>query len=211
MDDLTADGASRAESAPRRLSTIFGRLAGDAAGPVSVGQIRDALGDRSFAALLALFSVPNLLPFPPGATLILGPPLVIVAVQMAMGQSRVWLPRFVLKKSISAGRFKSMANRHLPRLLKLERLVRPRYWPFAGSGWDDRIIGLFSLVLAVAVTIPIPFGNWLPALGILLIALALSERDGILFYAGIFIGILGLTVIAAVIGAAGAIARILFA
>lgn len=211
MDDMTADSTLRAAHAPRRLSTIIEEIAQKASGPVSVEHVRDALGDRSFAAMLALFSILNLIPFPPGTTLILGPPLVIVAAQMALGQNRVWLPRFVLDKSISQKRFRLLADNHMPRLLRLERLIRPRYWPFSTSGWDDRIIGIFALVLAIAVTIPIPFGNWLPALGVLLIALALSERDGFFFYAGVFIGTLALAVIGAVIGAAGALAGILFA
>ncbi len=211
MDDLTADSALRNGSSPPRLSAIFSQLARDATGPVSIEQIRDALGDRSFAAMLAFFAVVNLLPFPPGTTLLLGPPLIIVAVQMALGHNRVWLPKFLLGKSLSRDRFVSMTDRHLPRLLRLERLIRPRYWPFTGSGWDDRVIGWFALVLAIAVTIPIPFGNWLPALSILLIALALSERDGFLFYAGVFVGTLSITIIAAVIGAAGAVAGMFFA
>ena len=211
MDDMTADSTLRYGSAPRRLSTIIQQLADEASGPVSVEQMRNALGDRSFAAMLAFFSILNLVPFPPGTTLILGPPLVIVACQMALGQTRVWLPQFVLRKSISEERFKGLAARYLPRLLKLETLIRPRYWPFARSGWDDRIIGWMALVLAIAVTIPIPLGNWLPALSILLIAFALSERDGILFYVGVFLGTLSLAIITAVIGAAGALAGILLA
>ena len=181
MDDMTADSIFQSGKQPRRLSAILRKLADTSDGPVSVEQIRNALGDRSFAAMLAFFAVLNLIPFPPGTTLILGPPLIIVAVQMLLGQNRVWLPEFVLKKSISQSRFRSLADRHLPRLLKLETFIKPRYWPFASNGMEDRLIGLFSLVLALAVTIPIPLGNWLPALGILLIALAMSERDGFLF------------------------------
>lgn len=210
MDDMTVESTLRATSPPRRLSVIFRQLSEEAAGPVSVEQIRDALGDRSFAAMLALFSILNLLPFPPGTTLILGPPLVIVALQMALGQSRVWLPQFVLRKSISRERFQGLVKRHLPKLLKLETFVQPRYWPFANRDRDELIIGWLALVLALAVTVPIPLGNWFPALSILLIALALSERDGILFYVGLFLGTLSLAIIAAVIGAAGALAGILF-
>lgn len=210
MNDMSAPNTTEVAYKPRRLSAIILALAQTAKGPVTIEQIRDALGDRSFAALLAVFSIINLLPFPPGATLLFGPPLIIVAAQMALGQTRVWLPRFVLRKSIEPKRFRALAVRHLPRLLKLERLIRPRYWPFSRPGWDDRIIGLFALVLAVAVTIPIPLGNWLPALGILLIALALSERDGIVFGIGTFVGAFALAVIAAVIGAVGAVAAIVF-
>ncbi|MEZ5811141.1 MAG: exopolysaccharide biosynthesis protein [Rhizobiaceae bacterium] len=210
MDDMTAESVLRVANPPRRLSTIISQLAAEAEGPISVERIRNALDDRSFAAMLALFAILNLLPFPPGTTLILGPPLVIVAAQMALGLNRLWLPRMILDKSLGRDRFRALSRRHLPRLLKLERLIKPRNWPFSGRDWADRFIGWICLVLSIAVTLPVPLGNWLPALSVLLIALALSERDGMLFYAGILLGILSLIIIAAVIGTAGAIAGMLF-
>lgn len=212
MSELTARDSTAADRSPRRLSTVIEQLSETASDPITVEQIRDALGDRSFAAMLAVFACVNLLPLPPGTTLILGLPLVIVSMQMVLGHSEVWLPRFLLNKSVAASRFREQANRHLPRIQKLERLIRPRYWPFfAQRGVDDRIIGLISLILAIMVTVPIPLSNWLPALAILLIALALSERDGILFGIGSFIGGLSILVVTAVVGAAGALAHILFA
>lgn len=60
-------------SPPRRLSVIFRQLSARDEASISIGEIRDALGDRSFAALLLLFAALNLLPLPIGSTLILGP------------------------------------------------------------------------------------------------------------------------------------------
>ena len=71
----------------------------------------------------------------------------------------------------------------IPRLIRLERVIRPRYWPFWRKQ-GDRIIGGLALVLAIVVTLPIPLGNWLPALATALLGLALSERDGVLLAVG---------------------------
>src|SRR5690242_9111919 len=73
---------------PRRMSLVFEELSRDASEAVTILQVREALGDRSLAALLAFFAAINLLPLPPGTTVVLGPPLVIVAVQMMLGQAR---------------------------------------------------------------------------------------------------------------------------
>jgi hypothetical protein len=210
MSDMAVTGTSKAAYVPRRLSVVIRALADNATDPLTVGDIRDALGDRSFAALLAFFAVINLLPLPPGTTLILGLPLVIISVQMILGHHRAWLPQFVLRKSVSAARFRALADRHLPRLVRLEKWIQPRYWPFATKGVDDRTIGILSLVLGLTVTVPIPFSNWLPAFAILLLALALSERDGILFGIGTVIGGISILIVAAVLTAAGAVAGILF-
>ena len=205
MDGLeTGRGAGAPlQRRPRRLSQVFARLASDAKDRVTIASILDALGDRSFAALLVLFAAFNLLPLPPPSSAILGLPLLVVAAQLTYGSKRAWLPKFMSEKSISAEQFRSIMDRVIPRLVKLEEFVRPRYWPF----WrrrGDRIIGVMSLVLAVIVTLPIPLGNWLPAFSVALLGLALSERDGILFAIGSGVAIASIGVVTLVFGAATA-------
>src|SRR4051812_33337634 len=187
---------------PRRLSQLFSELSREAEGPVSIATIRDALGDRSFAALLVFFALVNLIPLPPGTSAVLGLPLLIVSAQMVYGSTRVWLPRILVERTISAETFRSLMERVIPRLVRIERLIRPRYWPFWGRR-GDRIIGVIALIMAISVTLPIPLGNWLPAFSTALLGLSLSERDGILFALGSAVGIAAMAVVAFVIGAAG--------
>lgn len=200
--------AGRADTArlrrrPRQLSQLFTKLAEDAEDRVTMGSIRDALGTRSFAALLVLFAAFNLLPLPPGTSAVLGLPLLIVSAQMMLGSKRVWLPRFVTRKSLSAEQFRSIMARVIPRLNQLERYIKPRYWPF----WrrrGDRVIGIVSFLLAIVVTLPIPLGNWLPAFSTALLGLALSERDGILLAVGSAVGVAAFSVVMLVVGTASA-------
>lgn len=194
---------------PRRLSEVFLRLAAEAEGRVTVEAVRDALGDRSFAALLVFFASFNLLPLPPGSSVILGLPLIIVSAQMVMGNKTAWLPAFLMRKSVSAEHFRNFAARSVPRLIYIERLIKPRYWPF----WrrrGDRVIGAIALILSIAVFLPIPLGNWLPAFATALVGLALSERDGVLFAVGCVVGVTSLAVIAVVVASAGAVLTLLW-
>lgn len=187
---------------PRRLSELFKQLAHEAEGAVSIGHIRDALGNRSFAPLLVLFAAFNLLPLPPGASAVLGLPLILISAQMVYGTKQAWLPSYLSNRSLSAATFRSMMEWIIPRLIQIERVIRPRYWPF----WrrqGDRIIGGVTLVLAIVVTLPIPLGNWLPAFATALLGLALSERDGILLAVGGAVSVASFCVIAAVVGLAG--------
>ncbi|WEX11429.1 exopolysaccharide biosynthesis protein [Chelativorans sp. AA-79] len=190
---------------PRRLSQIFEELARSTETAITVEQLRDALGDRSFATLLVFFALINMLPLPPGSTLVLGVPLLLVSVQMVLGRSTVWLPRPILTKSVGAEQFRHMIGKVVPKIKWLERLVRPRYWPFA-HGQVERAVGLCALLLATIVTLPIPLGNWFPALSCAILGLALSERDGLLLGIGVVIGLLSLAVIALLVGSAGALA-----
>ncbi|WP_442583355.1 exopolysaccharide biosynthesis protein [Mesorhizobium sp. ASY16-5R] len=194
---------------PRRLSQVFARLASDAKDRVTIASILDALGDRSFAALLVIFAVFNLIPLPPPSSAILGLPLLVVAAQLTYGSKRAWLPKFIAEKSISAEQFRLIMDRVVPRLVRLERFIRPRYWPFWRKR-GDRIVGIMSLVLAIIVTLPIPLGNWLPAFSVALLGLSLSERDGILFAVGSAVAAASLGVVALVFGTAVAAIQAMF-
>ena len=187
------------EPLPPRLSQVFQSLADNANGPVTVRQIRDALGDRSFAALLVFFAAINLLPLPPGTTLVLGLPLMIVSAQMVWGRKIAWLPDFILVRSVQAEQFRALAERFIPRLVWLERWIKPRVWPMPDR-YDERVIGLLALVMGTLVTLPIPLGNWFPALTIALSGLALSERDGILLGVAAIAGAFSIVLIVALAG-----------
>jgi hypothetical protein len=205
MDESEQQGLPGAPRRPEpvRLSSVFEQLAAAGDGPITIGEIRTALGDRSLATLLIFFAMINLIPMPPPSSAILGLPLVIVAAQMVYGSTSAWLPRGILGITLTRAQFRGAMNRIVPWLVWLERFIRPRYWPF----WPkqgERIVGAISLCLAVVVTLPIPLGNWFPAFAVTLLGFALSERDGLTLAAGIAAGIFSLLVIGLVIGSAGA-------
>ncbi len=206
MNDKTdRESEKRDGLPPRPLSEVFFEIADSAGETISVAGIRDQFGDRGFAALLVLFAAINMLPLPPGTSLILGIPLIIISAQMALGRRSAWLPQFILNKSLTRNRFSTISSRVIPKLIRLERIVQPRYWPFSRRH-ADKWIGTIAFVLAIAVTIPIPLGNWLPAFAIAILGVALSERDGVVLTAGLVLGAVSLAVIGGVLGAAGAIA-----
>lgn len=208
FEDGQIDGA-QPRRRPRRLSNVFTEMMEQADGPVSLRTIRDALGDRGFAGLLVFFAAINMIPLPPPASAFLGLPLIIISAQMAYGSERAWLPRFLMDKSISPEQFRKLMNWVIPRLIRLEKVIRPRYWPF----WrrhGDRFVGAVTLFLGVIVTLPIPLGNWLPACATALLGIAVSERDGVLLAFGGAVGLSALAVIGIVVGTAGFISHAVF-
>ncbi|WP_158598463.1 exopolysaccharide biosynthesis protein [Notoacmeibacter ruber] len=171
-------------------------------GSVGIRTIADALGDRSFATILMVFASFNLLPLPFGTSVFLGLPLVIIAWQMVMRHERVWLPRFILDRHLPSRAWAFLMDRIVPLIEKGERIIKPRYWP-TNRARAERLIGLLLLILGIAVVMPIPLGNWLPALACFTVALGLSERDGIVLLIGSLIGLISLIVIAIVLSGAG--------
>ena len=63
-----------------------------------------------------------------------------------------------------------------------------------------RGLGLVVLIMAVLIALPIPFGNTLPGLAILALALGLAQRDGLAIAGGLGIALVAGMVSMALIG-----------
>jgi hypothetical protein len=178
---------------PENLSDLLVRLSRTRDRKVTIRDIAIALQDRSFGAFLLVFALPNLVPLPPGATFILGLPLIFVAWQMmASPGGRVFFPRKVSDYGVEPETFEAIVKRLVPWLRRAEKLVVPRAWVFE-SRMAERLLGAFALFLAIIVFLPIPLGNWLPAFALAVLGFAHSQRDGL----GIAVGsLLGLASIA---------------
>lgn len=150
---------------------------------ISIGDLLAALGDRAVAALLFVFAVPNIVPTPPGASTVLGAPLLILALQLTFGR-RPWLPAVVRRQSMSRDDYQKLAARITPWLERAERLLRPRLSVLALPPMEY-VVGLVCLLLAIVLVLPIPLGNIPPAIAISLMALGILERDGLWVLAGL--------------------------
>lgn len=159
------------------LSDLLRGLIEGPPGPVSVRDIVDHFGHRAFGAVLFVFSVPNLLPLPPGSSTVLGLPLIIIAPQLAIGARRPWLPRAVADRTVDRSALATAFSKLIPRLEQVERLLAPRL-TFLFGAVGDRLIGLICFLLALVLILPIPLGNMAPAASIGVFALSLTQRDG---------------------------------
>ena len=186
-------------AAPRRLSDVLRDLEAGLGPRIALGDLVSGLRDRSFAPLLVLFSVPNVFFFLPGSSVITGLPLMILALQLVGGRSSVWLPRALSDRSLDRASFARIVHYSLPWVERIERLARPRFWPGATAS-VDRLIGLACLILALLLFLPIPFANGVPALAIIALGLALSERDGVWLILGFLASAFALLLVAAIVG-----------
>lgn len=146
-------------------------------GPVSVEGLLRAHGTAAPGSLLLLMAVPCMLPIP-GTGTVLGLGLLALAAALWRGETLAWLPQRVARFEMSA----SCARRVLETLARVHavagRFTRARLpWVMGGSARR----GLAALVAAMAVVLilPIPFGNVLPAVALVLIGLGLAARDGL--------------------------------
>jgi hypothetical protein len=167
------------------------RLADIGQGPrLVMADLVDTLGDQGFGLLLLLLALPNVIPGPytPAFSVPFALGSALLGLQLAFGERTPRLPGWVARRSIGRDGFRRFAGRAEARLLRLERLIRPRpNWLNAGLG--RRLIGLITFVLSIVLALPVPFGNLPAALAISIIALGLLQEDGIALACGIAAGI----------------------
>lgn len=174
----------------------------DTGSDTTVGAIVDSLGSQAFGATMFMFAAPNLIPNPPGTSPILGLPLIFLTVQLLLGRNTVWLPDNIRRKKVSREFTAIFAHRIEPVLIRLERVLRPRYSVLTGTQFAARIIGLAAFPLSLILLLPLPFLHMFPGAAMTCFALALAERDGLAAAAGYALTAASLVVIAGILFAA---------
>ncbi|WP_243288360.1 exopolysaccharide biosynthesis protein [Geothrix terrae] len=145
----------------------------DAEGEVTLGELLDAAGEQTYGLLTLLLSLPSLVP---GLNLGLAPVggigLIALGTQLAWGTPHPWMPRRVQTQPIHKGRIKNA-------LAKLETQLDRLRWPSArrrpiNHRWVGACIAWTGFLLAIPV--PLPFGNQLPAAILCLLGASLLEE-----------------------------------
>jgi hypothetical protein len=196
-----------AKFVPERTSEIVARVAREnQAETISVGQLVEALHDRSFGAIIILFALPNaIVPI----AWVLGLPILLLAVQLVMGRQRPWLPEFMNRQTIGRETFDKISEYVVRYLNIMEKWLKPR-WNWLTTDTAERIIGLWMAFLVLVLLVPVPFGNALPAFGISIIAAGLIEKDGAAIVVGSLIGLAGTFYVVALLGGILAAGRAIF-
>ncbi len=164
--------------------TLLSLTGSDPTSPqISLDQILRHLSDQARGVLMILLALPNCLPGIPGTSAITGLPLVFLTLQMALNL-KPWLPAFIANRSVSRVWLLSVMTRAEPWLRRVERLIRPRL-TYLTTDTAERLVGLLGLILSLTIMLPIPLGNLLPALALIVFSLGFIGRDGLWVLAGL--------------------------
>lgn len=149
-----------------------------------LGELVNAFGERGFGALMLFFGLLSVaIGIIPGTTTILGTPLLLMGLQLAIRQDQLWLPRWALKRWIDRETYRAGVSRVLPRLRKMERLSKPRLEVMT-SEVSEVLIGIATVLLAIILVLPLWGGNLVPALIISAFGFGLLQRDGLAILIG---------------------------
>ena len=165
-------------------ATLKRLLRGRKRDQVRVGDLIDEVeAEEGPGPVLFVLTLPILLPMPPGVSMLLALPLLMVAPQIIVGRRELWVPRALAERTIEREKLAKLVRRILPPLTRAERLVRPRLQALTGR-IGASLVGVAATVIAIVLVLPIPAANLVPSLALILFSLGLTRRDGLFVLAG---------------------------
>ena len=155
--------------------------------PITIAEIIQETAERGFSLIIVLLVLPFLFPMPPGLAGVMGIGCLVLGIQMALGRKTPWLPPKVAKFTFPRHLSQQLLKNIRRIAVWLSKIVRSRWLRVAGNSYTWRSNGFCIAWLSILLMLPIPFTNPLPAVTILLLAVATLETDGLLMCIGYFL------------------------
>jgi hypothetical protein len=159
---------------------------------VTLADLFDRLGPEGLGLALLLLTLPTLIPVPGPIGMTFGTLIAFVALQVMVGRRVLWLPAILRRRTLPGSVLRGVIARALPGLSYAERWLREgRLAPLAGRR-AGIVLAIPLLLLAAAITLPIPLGNYAPALALIAFSLGFMARDGAAILVALLLGIAAL-------------------
>ena len=170
------------------ISRRLHQLAEDAdTDTVTLDWILTQLHERAFGLFLLVLALPCCIPFLYGIPQVVSLPLMFVSAQILLGRTSPWLPKRLGARAVAKASLENLADRARPWLERVEALSKPRLGALTRPP-IDRLVGIALVLFSASILVPLPGTNTVPGFAVVVIAMGLLQRDGILVLAGSVIG-----------------------
>lgn len=165
---------------------------GDDDGIITLEEVVTVLESRGFGALLFIpsFIANTPLASIPGTGTICALLIIMIAGQLLLGKDRPWLPPFLLRLSVSAPHYMRIIAFLDPVIKFIDKNSRVRL-EILTHDKAQRVIAMVSVLLALSF-IPlevVPLAVHIPASALMLLALGLILRDGLVTLLGFVVAL----------------------
>jgi hypothetical protein len=177
-------------------------MSGD--GDKSLGGLIELFEHKSFAILFVLLLGVPALPLPTGgATHVFEVIAVLLALQLIVGRDEIWLPQRWRRLELAGGKQQRFLAALMKMIRRLERFSRPRLRFLFHGRLTNVVFGLLVIGGTVGAFFAPPFTglDTLPALGVVLLSLAVLLEDILVAIVGLIVGAAGV-VLEVVLGSA---------
>lgn len=153
---------------------------------ITLGSLVDSAGEQTYGLLVLLLALPSLVPgINLGAAPMGGVGILVVGVQMILGKNRPWLPEWLRRQPIHRGSMKKALTTLEDYLVRLGGRRKAR------RALDRRWMGLVVawMALLLCVPVPLPFGNQIPAVILIVLGAGLLEEQPFWGWIGTLAGV----------------------
>lgn len=155
---------------------------------LTLGELFARMEERAYGLLLLVLALPCCLPFIYVLPQIVALPMLFLAGQLAMGRASPWLPQKLAQRGFEADTLRQVVRRAKPWLGIVEWFAHPRLG-FVTGPTAMRIIGALLLIPTASILLPLPLTNTVPGIAVVIVAIGLVERDGLLVAGGLVLGL----------------------
>lgn len=156
---------------------------------IEIGEIIGHRGRIGVAFTLLMLALPTIIPLPGPFGMVFGSCMVLVALQMLFGAERLRFPGFIGRRKLPLKVVEAMVRIGHPWVMKAEGWLEAGRFGLLTGKTARMVLSLPIMLLAVLIALPIPFGNTVPALAVILIAISLAERDGLVVMLALLVAV----------------------
>ncbi|GHH54457.1 MULTISPECIES: exopolysaccharide biosynthesis protein [Gammaproteobacteria] len=177
-------GAGEARYRNEGIRTLLAHFTiGDDETVLTLRNILATLQQSGFGVFLFVAILPAFIPIPGIGGAVSGPLVILIGLQMLFGLRNPWLPRFIGERGPRRSTTRRFMGKIAPMLHWLDRLLKARFGLLLSPLPARMFTGLLLALTGLLLALPIPLTNYLFGAILLLFALALLERDGVLMLA----------------------------
>lgn len=166
--------------------------------PKTVGDLGTVFAEKSFAVTILFLMFVPALPLPTGGiTHVFELITILLSAELVLGARSIWLPARWRDRELGPATTGKAIPFMMRRIRWLERFSRPRAASLFDRRWFLRVLGLVFIGLAASAALAPPFSglDTLPALGAVVVALAIILEDVVALGIGLGIGAGGVVLI----------------
>lgn len=197
MSEEASTPVSPIERYMARMVAALQRLARSDDPNLTFSRLIDVMGRGSHRLLILVFTLLNMVPGPPG----FGGTIAWTTLGIALAMIMRWpirLPALIGDRGLPLNLLLKLSERVAVAARYAARFSRPRLRWLTGAAATIPY-GVFVVVVSLVMTIPIPFINAIPNVGLCVLSFSMLNRDGLGAIVGVAISLLGLGIAAAAI------------
>jgi hypothetical protein len=206
-EEAKSEEGSNASKPFARLRALMSTAAED---QIEIGEIVGKFAGSTPGFLLLVLALPAMIPTGLPIAAPAGAAMMVIGVLMMVGQTDIAMPPWLARRSLTKLQLRYVVKFTTPIMRWLERVLTPR-WSGMLKTRPLRFVGIMVAVNGLLILLPIPFGNSVPALAVMVMALGMMLGDGVAILSGILLTIIALLIGGAIVALSFEIIVILFA